>query len=191
MKHLKLLATIVCSVVIALMTTSCSSDSDKSSEIQLDNSYREACENGDFEKAHNIVNSFQTEVDKFAAENEMIKHSFWTGRDDSNWEKYKQLVKMYLGASEFVYSAEIRYLLSDVDEDCDKRVIFLINEMESQLARYGNDGNLSGNIKELADEILTRIKESAASMAQAMGHQELYTKINNMPKAQKKDKEDE
>ena len=140
--------------------------------------YQGACYENDFEKAHLIINKMKSEAEDFRNSNQLREKKFWGGTDYSNQDKYANMVRSYLEGVDYVYNAEIRFLLQDNSVENSKRIVFLLSEMDGEIAKYQNDAVYT-DIEQQAKEISIRVRENVASLADEMGNTDLSDKIKN------------
>lgn len=140
--------------------------------------YQGACYENDFEKAHLIINKMKSEAEDFHNSNQLRKEKSWGGNDYSNQDKYANMVRSYLEGVDYVYNAEIRFLLQDNSVENSKRIVFLLSEMDGEIAKYQNDAVYT-DIEQQAKEISIRVRENVASLADEMGNTDLSDKIKN------------
>jgi hypothetical protein len=140
--------------------------------------YQGACYENDFEKAHLIINKMKSEAEDFHNSNQLRKEKLWGGTDYSNQDKYANMVRSYLEGVDYVYNAEIRFLLQDNSVENSKRIVFLLSEMDGEIAKYQNDAVYT-DIEQQAKEISIRVRENVASLADEMGNTDLSDKIKN------------
>jgi hypothetical protein len=140
--------------------------------------YQGACYENDFEKAHLIINKMKSEAEDFHNSNQLRKEKSWGGTDYSNQDKYANMVRSYLEGVDYVYNAEIRFLLQDNRVENSKRIVFLLSEMDGEIAKYQNDAVYT-DIEQQAKEISIRVRENVASLADEMGNTDLSDKIKN------------
>lgn len=151
--------------------------------------YQGACYENDFEKAHLIINKMKSEAEDFHNSNQLRKEKSWGGTDYSNQDKYANMVRSYLEGVDYVYNAEIRFLLQDNSVENSKRIVFLLSEMDGEIAKYQNDAVYT-DIEQQAKEISIRVRENVASLADEMGNTDLSDKIKNaIPQSYKNSKD--
>ena len=163
---------------LALFLVSCGSSSSKNEKEKINYDYQGACYENDFEKAHLIINKMKSEAEDFRNSNQLTEEKFWGGTDYSNQDKYANMVRSYLEGVDYVYNAEIRLLLQDNSVENSKRIVFLLNEMDGEIAKY-QDNAVYYDIEQQAKKISIRIRENVASLADEMGNTDLSDKIKN------------
>ena len=131
----------------------------------------------------------KSEAEDFHNSNQLRKEKSWGGTDYSNQDKYANMVRSYLEGVDYVYNAEIRFLLQDNSVENSKRIVFLLSEMDGEIAKYQNDAVYT-DIEQQAKEISIRVRENVASLADEMGNTDLSDKIKNaIPQSYKNSKD--
>lgn len=138
--------------------------------------YQGACYEMDFKKAHLIINKMKSEAEDFRNNNQLEKSKFSGGTDYSNKDKYANMVRSYLEGVDYVYNAETRFLLQENSVESSRRIVFLLNEMDVEIAKYQDDAVYT-DIEQQAKKISIRIRENIASLAYEMGNIDLSNKI--------------
>lgn len=81
-------------------------------------SYMDACKALDFETAHDTLNVY--------------RDAYAESRSKGNWykEERKSAQEKYYNAFDYIYKAEVQYLLSELnDDECKDRIIFLLEKI--------------------------------------------------------------
>lgn len=97
--------------------------------------YKEACDAGDYEKAHKILNNLHDDLIKAITTNPDWYGAWYV---DNGAEVTIMIATKYTTALEYIYKNEIRYLILNND-DFSERIIYLYNEMQP----IGKKGGLS------------------------------------------------
>lgn len=127
-------------------------------------SYQSACNAGDFDAAREILAKMKKEYEDFKKNNKMFKSNFITGyRDYSNENKYNAMVQSYMEAENYVFNAEILYLISQNSEEATNRLFFLLSEYQLSGLPPSPSGEYKGNDYD-------KVKEYIASVARYNGH---------------------
>ena len=120
------------SAIVCVLMSSCeliSSNSGEESKFKVEgidgktyDSYQSACRNQDFEAAHRFLDLMKTEYEDFKRDEYKD--------DQTNEEKYNAMVQSYLEAENYVFNAEILYLVSLNTEESTNRLFFLLSEYQ-------------------------------------------------------------
>jgi len=143
----------------------------KENEANYNWSYEKACENGDFEVAHNILAKLQDDVlsEKSREKNHQIKKevkSHWFKDDEIvvdsvsilDHEQYIQGLqdkgRIYLAGLDYVYNAEIAYVKETNEDDSSAKVKYLLSELRSKLLIFK-----SLDMEEEAQDVYERLTQ--------------------------------
>lgn len=98
-----------------LVFSSCAGSSGSSGSAgSSGSSYQEACTNGDFEKAHKLLG----EIHEPLVSNSIV------------YSGYLRDAREYFSALEYIYKAEIQYIVTNMDDEaCKDKLIFLLSEI--------------------------------------------------------------
>lgn len=101
---------------------SCGNNSSQNQTGQSESSeqsYREAVKNQDFESARDILNTYHVEYKKSQSKNGILYK-----------DERKEAEGKYYNAFDYIYKAEIQYLLSELEGDeCKDKIMFLLEEI--------------------------------------------------------------
>lgn len=157
---------------------------EKERELNYNYSYELACQSNDYEVAHKLLldlkeraESSKKDAITFKQENKLIeervveRHLFKkddTEKDDTNQKKYESLVEEfetkaqeYLVGLNYVYNAELRYVLVSGQEGFKTRAKLLIHEMETDMKWFNGTEmeteakEMVENSKELMEELIS------------------------------------
>lgn len=174
------------SAIVCVLMSSCeliSSYSGEESKFKVEGidgktyeSYQSACRNQDFEAAHRILDLMKKEYEDFKRDNKLVetklveRHVFKRDEyedDHTNEEKYNAMVQSYMEAENYVFNAEILYLVSLNTEESTNRLFFLLSEY--QLSGLPPAANVTYDNYDNKDDC-KRVKEYIASIARYNGH---------------------
>lgn len=136
-------------------------------------SYEKACEKGDFEVAHNILNKLQNEVleeKKWEKDHQIKKEkkSHWFKDDEIvvdslsllDHEQYIQGLqnkgRSYLAGLDYVYNAEIAYVKESNEDDSSEKVKHLLSELRTKIILFK-----SLDMEEEAQEVYINLAQKA------------------------------
>ena len=170
------------SAIVCVLMSSCeliSSYSGEESKFKVESidgktyeSYQSACRNQDFEAAHRILDLMKKEYEDFKRDNKLVetklveKHVFKRDEyedDHTNEEKYNAMVQSYMEAENYVFNAEILYLVSLNTEESTNRLFFLLSEYQLSGLPPAASGRYKGDDYD-------KVKEYIASIARYNGH---------------------
>ena len=173
-KHAKTI--IACYVVffglLAWGLYSLNKQDEKEREQNYNYSYELACQSNAYDVAHKLLLDLKARAESakkdaitFKQDNELIekkveKHLFKkdeTDYDDTNKQKYESLVeefeakaKEYLVGLNYVYNAELRYVLVSEQDGFKTRAKLLIHEMETEM-KWFNGTEMESEAKEMVE----------------------------------------
>lgn len=137
-------------------------------------SYEKACENGDFEVAHNILNKLQNEVleeKKWEKDHQIKKEkkSHWFKDDEIvvdsvsllDHEQYVQGLqnkgRAYLAGLDYVYNAEIAFVKESNEDDSSEKVKHLLSELRTKIILFK-----SLDMEEEAQDVYNKLTQKVA-----------------------------
>ncbi len=146
----------------------------KERELNYNYSYELACQSNDYEVAHKLLLDLKERAEDskkdaitFKQDNKLVeekvveKHLFKkdeTELDSTNKKKYESLVeefnadaRKYLVGLNYVYNAELRYVLVSGQDGFKTRAKLLIHEMESEMEWF-NGTDLETEAKEMVEK---------------------------------------
>lgn len=116
-KIIKILS--LCTLCFSLLSCSGGNSGSTDSKEENADNYKQACTEGDFEKAHEILGSIH---DEYLANNSL------------GFSSFDKISNKYLSALDYVYGHEIRELIAN-DEDCVTKIVFLLSEVPQDGAK--------------------------------------------------------
>lgn len=153
-------------------------------------SYELACENGEFQVAHNILTKLKKEV-LAEKENEKLhpikkeKKSHWFKDDEYvvdsiSLEDHNQFMqglqnkgRTYLAGLDYVYNAEIAYVKEMSDDDSSEKIKHLLSELRTNLLLF-KSLEMESEAQEVYNKLAVKVEE------QSLGD-------NNIPETLKKE----
>ena len=157
---------------------SCDEESQIESERYYNYSYEKACEHNDFAIAHELLTKLKDNAESskryynnYKIERKVIKHWFKENEEivdqasveekESRKEEMEQDALKYLIGVEYIYNAEMTYIMASNDEDKEQRIDHLLRELKAQLMWF-TGSSLSKNANEVYERIrgLTNLKDS-------------------------------
>lgn len=107
-----------CSLTLILLFA-CGQSSNNTGKDRSYTNYREAVKSGDFEAAHDSLSEY---YDRYISE---LSNTSYCDRDER-----KLAENLYYNAFDYIYKAEIQYLISELSgDDCRDKILFLLEEI--------------------------------------------------------------
>lgn len=173
-----LIGSIILFVAYFNWLNSCEEERQIKSERYYNYSYEKACEHNDFAIAHELLTKLKDEAESsqrwynnYKIERKAIKHWFKENEEivdqasveekESRKEEMEQDALKYLIGVEYIYNAEMTYIMASNDEDKEQRIDHLLRELKAQLMWF-TGSSLSKNANEVYERIrgLTNLKDS-------------------------------
>ncbi len=142
-------------------------------------SYQDACRDGDFDAAYQLLSLKKEEIDKFTEENQLEKTDLFGSYDRSNKDKYDAMVKNYEEGMDYVFNAEMLFLASQNTEDASNRILYLLAEYHIPGTPTAPESSYRDDAYDEAKKYITGISRfnnrcnSVLDMAIAQGNEKL------------------